>query len=211
MRLLNPQKAQKLVGKLREKAKFQEFEGKLAQKGKRLGQIRVLFDETNRVAIVGIANDWINEALYVLNQQVETTGFLGFGRDRGIIIYVFTNPNAIGTDQALQAIENYVGSMPDQAKKATAILVVRVMPDGTVQYKCIGGACGMYTPEELEKMACKQATGRAACVAEPWSEPGSSANNEQLDSGIIVEEPDWDETDETQDPDANGPRCPVCN
>jgi hypothetical protein len=160
--------------------------------------------------------DWISEALYVLNQQVKQTGFLGFGRDRGIIIYVFTNRSAIGTDQALQAIENYVGNMPDQAKKATAILVVRVMPNGTVQYKCIGGACQMYTEEELKKMACKQATGRAACASEPWSDPqqgggGTPEGPPPSDPQGIIEEPDWDET---EPPDPNNlpePRCPVCN
>jgi hypothetical protein len=158
---------------------------------------------------------WISEAIRVLDQQVKQTGILGFGQDRSIIIYVFTNRSAIGTDQALQAIENYVGNMADQARKATAILVVRVMPNGTVQYKCIGGACQMYTDEELKKMACKQATGRAACAAEPWSEPqhggnGTSESPSPSELQGIIEEPDWDET---EPPDPNNlpePRCPVC-
>jgi hypothetical protein len=55
VRVLSAQKAEKLVRKLREKSKFQEFEGKLAQKGKRVGKVRVLLDETNKVAILGIA------------------------------------------------------------------------------------------------------------------------------------------------------------
>jgi hypothetical protein len=57
VRFLNPQKAEKLLGKLRQKSKFQQFEAKLSQKGKRLGQIRVLFDETKKVAIIGLANE----------------------------------------------------------------------------------------------------------------------------------------------------------
>jgi len=55
VRFLNAQKAEKLLRKLREKGKFQEFEGKLAQRGKRVGRVRVLLDETNRIAILGIA------------------------------------------------------------------------------------------------------------------------------------------------------------
>jgi hypothetical protein len=55
VRFLSAQKAEKLLRKLREKGKFQDFEGKLAQKGKRVGKVRVLLDETNKIAIVGIA------------------------------------------------------------------------------------------------------------------------------------------------------------
>jgi len=55
VRFLSAQKAEKLLRKLREKSKFQDFEGKLAQKGKRVGKVRVLFDETNKIAILGIA------------------------------------------------------------------------------------------------------------------------------------------------------------
>jgi hypothetical protein len=55
VRFLSAQKAEKLVRKLREKSKFQDFEGKLAQKGKRVGKVRVLLDETNKIAILGIA------------------------------------------------------------------------------------------------------------------------------------------------------------
>jgi len=55
VRVLSAQQAEKLLRKLREKSKFQEFEGKLAQKGKRVGKVRVLLDETNKIAIVGIA------------------------------------------------------------------------------------------------------------------------------------------------------------
>ncbi|MEM4402423.1 MAG: choice-of-anchor D domain-containing protein, partial [Candidatus Caldarchaeum sp.] len=39
------------------------FEGKLAQKGKRIGQVRVMFDETNRIAIIGIANEGVDEKI----------------------------------------------------------------------------------------------------------------------------------------------------
>jgi hypothetical protein len=55
VRVLSAQQAEKLLRKLREKSKFQEFEGKLAQKGKRVGKVWVLLDETNKLAIVGIA------------------------------------------------------------------------------------------------------------------------------------------------------------
>jgi hypothetical protein len=55
VRFLSAQQAEKLLRKLREKGKFQDFEGKLAQKGKRVGKVRVLLDETNKIAIVGIA------------------------------------------------------------------------------------------------------------------------------------------------------------
>ncbi|MEM4382224.1 MAG: hypothetical protein QXX19_08355 [Candidatus Caldarchaeum sp.] len=57
------QKVEKLLRKLREKPKFQEFEQKLAQKGKRVGKIRALFDETNKVAILGIANEGDEEKI----------------------------------------------------------------------------------------------------------------------------------------------------
>nr|BAL52606.1 hypothetical protein HGMM_F01H03C08 [uncultured Acetothermia bacterium] len=57
VRSLPAQKAEKLLRKLREKSKFQEFEGKLAQRGKRVGKVRVLFDETNQIAILGIASE----------------------------------------------------------------------------------------------------------------------------------------------------------
>jgi P pilus assembly chaperone PapD len=55
VRVLSAQQAEKLLRKLRERSKFQEFEGKLAQKGKRVGKVRVMLDETNKLAIVGIA------------------------------------------------------------------------------------------------------------------------------------------------------------
>jgi hypothetical protein len=55
VRILSAQQAEKLLRKLREKGKFQDFEGKLHQKGKRAGKVRVLLDETNKIAIVGIA------------------------------------------------------------------------------------------------------------------------------------------------------------
>ncbi len=55
VRFLNTQQAEKLLRKLRERSKFQEFEGKLAQRGKRVGRVRVLLDETNKLAILGIA------------------------------------------------------------------------------------------------------------------------------------------------------------
>ncbi|MEM2592077.1 MAG: choice-of-anchor D domain-containing protein [Thermofilaceae archaeon] len=56
VRFLPQGKVQKLLSGLRQKSKFQEFEGKLAQKGKRVGKIRVMFDETNKIAILGIAH-----------------------------------------------------------------------------------------------------------------------------------------------------------
>jgi hypothetical protein len=55
VRFLSAQQAEKLLRKLREKSKFQDFEGKLHQKGKRVGKVRVMLDETNKLAIVGIA------------------------------------------------------------------------------------------------------------------------------------------------------------
>ncbi|MEM4382297.1 MAG: hypothetical protein QXX19_08725 [Candidatus Caldarchaeum sp.] len=63
VRFLPVQKVEKLLRKLREKPKFQEFEGKLAQKGKRVGKIRALFDETNKIAILGIANEGDEEKI----------------------------------------------------------------------------------------------------------------------------------------------------
>ncbi|MEM1964460.1 MAG: choice-of-anchor D domain-containing protein, partial [Candidatus Caldarchaeum sp.] len=63
VRFLPVQKVEKLVRKLREKSKFQEFEGKLAQKGKRVGKIRALFDETNKIAILGIASEGDEEKI----------------------------------------------------------------------------------------------------------------------------------------------------
>jgi hypothetical protein len=62
VRFLSAQKAEKLLRKLREKGKFQDFERKLAQKkGKRVGKVRVLFDETNKIAILGIASEGSDE------------------------------------------------------------------------------------------------------------------------------------------------------
>ncbi|MEM4284523.1 MAG: choice-of-anchor D domain-containing protein [Candidatus Caldarchaeum sp.] len=63
VRFLPMQKVEKLLRKLREKQKFQDFEGKLAQKGKRVGKVRVLFDETNKIAILGIANEGDDERI----------------------------------------------------------------------------------------------------------------------------------------------------
>jgi hypothetical protein len=63
VRFLSAQKAEKLLRKLRERSKFQEFEGKLAQKGKRVGKVRVLFDETNKIAILGIASEGSDEKI----------------------------------------------------------------------------------------------------------------------------------------------------
>ncbi len=57
VRFLSAQQAEKLLRKLREKGKFQEFEGKLHQKGKRVGKVHVLLDETNKIAILGIASE----------------------------------------------------------------------------------------------------------------------------------------------------------
>ncbi len=61
VRFLPGQKVEKLLRKLREKQKFQQFEGKLSQRGKRLGKVRVLFDETNKLAILGLANEGSEE------------------------------------------------------------------------------------------------------------------------------------------------------
>jgi hypothetical protein len=63
VRFLSAQQAEKLLRKLREKGKFQDFEGKLAQKGKRVGKVRVLFDETNKIAILGIASEGSDEKI----------------------------------------------------------------------------------------------------------------------------------------------------
>jgi len=63
VRFLPQQKVEKLLRKLREKPKFQQFEGKLAQKGKRAGKIRVLLDETNKIAILGIASEGDEEKI----------------------------------------------------------------------------------------------------------------------------------------------------
>ncbi|MCS7197339.1 MAG: choice-of-anchor D domain-containing protein [Candidatus Bipolaricaulota bacterium] len=56
IRFLPEGKVQRLLGGLRQRSKFQEFERKLAQRGKRIGKILVLLDETNNVAILGVAN-----------------------------------------------------------------------------------------------------------------------------------------------------------
>lgn len=56
IRFLPEGKMQRLLGGLRQKSKFQDFERKLAHKGKRIGKILVLLDETNNVAILGVAN-----------------------------------------------------------------------------------------------------------------------------------------------------------
>ncbi len=58
---VTPEKATSTENKLREKSKFQQFEGKLSQRGKRLGKVRVLFDETNKLAILGLANEGSEE------------------------------------------------------------------------------------------------------------------------------------------------------
>jgi hypothetical protein len=63
VRFLSARQTEKLLRKLREKSKFQEFEGKLAQKGKRVGKVRVLFDETNKLAILGIAAEGSDEKI----------------------------------------------------------------------------------------------------------------------------------------------------
>jgi hypothetical protein len=63
VRVLSAQQAEKLLRKLRERSKFQEFEGKLAQKGKRVGKVRVLLDETNKIAILGIASEGSDEKI----------------------------------------------------------------------------------------------------------------------------------------------------
>ncbi|MDW8329330.1 MAG: choice-of-anchor D domain-containing protein [Candidatus Bipolaricaulota bacterium] len=153
---------------------------------------------------------WIKGAINILQQQLNRESFIPA---RGIIIYVFTNRSATGTNQALEGIEQYIQVLQPKVRDSIAILVVRVMPNGTIQYKCIGGGCGMYTPEELKKMACKQATGRAVCVAEPWSETSqpSSPNHGNPESAIIIGEPDWDETEPIDPNSSIEPRCPVCN
>ncbi|MCS6936040.1 MAG: hypothetical protein NZV61_00570 [Candidatus Bipolaricaulota bacterium] len=59
MRMLEGAKVQRLLGKLREKARFQQFEQRLRERGKRLaaGKLRVLLDETSKLAIVGLVNE----------------------------------------------------------------------------------------------------------------------------------------------------------
>ncbi len=58
---VTPEKATSTEDKLRRQSKFQQFEGKLSQRGKRLGKVRVLFDETNKLAILGLANEGTEE------------------------------------------------------------------------------------------------------------------------------------------------------
>jgi hypothetical protein len=59
VRMLEARKAQRVLGKLREKPKFREFEQRLREKGKRLAEskLRVLLDETSNTAILGLANE----------------------------------------------------------------------------------------------------------------------------------------------------------
>ncbi len=71
VRLLPAPKVEKLLGKLRQKSKFQEFEGKLAQKGKRVGKVRVLFDETDKIAILGIAAEGSEKIVHQVRIKVK--------------------------------------------------------------------------------------------------------------------------------------------
>lgn len=100
---------------------------------------------------------------------------------RGIVTYGFTNPQAstTQTDAALNAIRAQF------ANSDIPILVWRTMPDGTVEYACIGN-CSQFTDAEQKSIACKEATGSANCEARPWGSSQSSydrGNNSSIDPG----------------------------
>jgi hypothetical protein len=110
--------------------------------------------------------DWITQAISTLNSQLkqDCIAFILFCEniDRGIVIYGFTDGTATGTTKVLEEIEKRFGGTD------AAILVWRLMPDGSVEYECIGRGCQNYSDEELRKMACKAATGKETCVARKW-------------------------------------------
>ncbi|MGQ9477155.1 MAG: hypothetical protein ACUVRH_01465 [Candidatus Bipolaricaulia bacterium] len=102
---------------------------------------------------------WIEQALTILNRQIPRGIPLGQPLDRGIATYGFTNTDAEDTDVALQAIKDRWGSDP-----GVAILVWRKTPNG-LEWECVGDNCQYFSDEELEAMACKEATGSAKCDA----------------------------------------------
>ncbi len=122
---------------------------------------------------------WISQAI---DQARNAAG----SSARGIVTYGFTNPQASAaqTDAALNAIRTWF------AKSDIPILVWRIMPDGTVEYVCIGN-CSQFTNEEQKSIACKEATGSANCNARPWgsssqSSYGGDHKNSSLDPGVSI-------------------------
>jgi hypothetical protein len=111
---------------------------------------------------------WIEQAIAALRQQPQDR----LGRDKLIVTYGFTNESAAQTDAALQAIKDRFGN------SAIPILVWRLLPNGTVEYICIGN-CSGFTDDQLRQMACKEATGSANCSAQPWGSPSSSQDSKQ--------------------------------
>jgi hypothetical protein len=71
--MLEGAKTQRLLGKLRERAKFKEFEQRLRERGKRLAenQLRVLLDETSNTAILGLANEGSAEIAHQLRIRLK--------------------------------------------------------------------------------------------------------------------------------------------
>lgn len=117
---------------------------------------------------------WISQAI---DQARNAAGHSA----RGIVTYGFTNPQASAaqTDAALGAIRAWF------AKSDIPILVWRIMPDGTVEYACIGD-CSRFTNEEQKSIACKEATGSASCHARPWGSGSQSSyggDNSSIDPG----------------------------
>ncbi|MEM4402498.1 MAG: hypothetical protein QW376_08495 [Candidatus Caldarchaeum sp.] len=73
VRMLEGAKVQRLLGKLREKVKFQEFEQRLREKGKRLAEnkLRVLLDETGKTAIVGLVSEGSDKIVHQLRIRLK--------------------------------------------------------------------------------------------------------------------------------------------
>lgn len=73
VRMLEGAKVQRLLGKLRETAKFREFEQRLREKGKRLDEskLRVLLDETGKTAIVGLVNEDSDKIVHQLRIRLK--------------------------------------------------------------------------------------------------------------------------------------------
>ncbi|MCR4405119.1 MAG: hypothetical protein NUW06_07610 [Candidatus Acetothermia bacterium] len=112
----------------------------------------------NCAANVNEILNWIEQALAILDRQIPRD-ILGKPLDRGIVTYGSTNMDAKGTEAALQAIKDRWGIDPN-----VAILVWRMTPNG-LEWECVGGNCQYFKDEELQKMACKEATGNASCDA----------------------------------------------
>lgn len=117
---------------------------------------------------------WIWEAIRAVRAQP------GGRLDKRIVTYGFTNENAANTDAALVAIEQMF------ANSEIPVLVWRILPDGTVEYKCVGKGCKNFSNEELEKMACKEATGSANCNIRPWGSDSSANQADPQDWGSQV-------------------------